>query len=109
MTQTVKFSSAQDPRSWDPHADFGADVVITCMTNADAKRAELLYKDLLARAEAAEAKLARPEEGECEACAAWNLVCPKCGAAKGGECGWPTNCPTGQNLKSPQPQPKENQ
>lgn len=64
MTKTVVFSSAQDPRSWDPQHDFGAQAVITCMTNADAKKAEELYNTLLARAEKAEAALAaRPEEG----------------------------------------------
>jgi hypothetical protein len=29
----------------------------------------------------------------------WNLVCPKCGSSPDGECGWPTNCPTGMAEK----------
>ena len=53
----VLFSSWQDPRSWDVNAkDVG--VVITCATNADAKKAERLFNDLLARAEDLERELA---------------------------------------------------
>jgi len=51
----VVFSSWQDPKSWEPNVDFHGDaVVITCATNADAKKAEQLYNDLLRRAEKAE-------------------------------------------------------
>lgn len=58
----IYFSSPQDPRSWDPYAkDVG--VVITCISNGDAKKAEKLFNDLLVPA-------AEPMN-----------VCPKCWAS----------------------------
>lgn len=46
----VTFSSAQDPRSWNPDATFDGDV-ITCLTDGDAKKAERLYNSLQAEIE----------------------------------------------------------
>lgn len=45
---SIYFSSPQDPRSWDPYAE-DVGVVITCISNGDAKKAEKLFNDLLAR------------------------------------------------------------
>ena len=47
-TPTVQFSSAQDPRSWNPTASFDSATVITCLTNGDAKKAEKLFNEMQA-------------------------------------------------------------
>ena len=63
------FSSAQNPRSWYPNADIDGDV-ITFITDADAKKAEVLFNTLqneLAEKEAALAALLNAEH------------CPHCG------------------------------
>lgn len=57
----VWFSSAQDPRAWEPSTNFGDATVVTCMTNADAKKAERIYNNILQRAERAEAALKRKD------------------------------------------------
>jgi len=58
-TPRVAFTSAQNPRTWDPSANFDASVVLTCMTNTDAKNAEQLFNSLLVQIEKLESDRAR--------------------------------------------------
>ena len=44
--RTMLFSSAQNPRSWEPNPDFFEGGVITCLTDGDAKKAEALFNAL---------------------------------------------------------------
>lgn len=39
----------------------------------------------------------RSESAAYEPPLGWKLVCEKCGIDQGDHCGWPSNCPTGQN------------
>lgn len=63
----IKFSSLQDPASWD------ADVVdgIACATNADAQKAAALFNELIDRAQRAETELASRPRTEFVAVGWW--------------------------------------
>ena len=56
--RTMLFSSAQNPRSWDPNPDFFEGGVITCLTDGDAKKAEALFNALQSQLAERDAALA---------------------------------------------------